>query len=138
MRNSRDHLGARFEVWTGESTWFWHVFNPHNNGGAVGVAATEADAIREACMAIEERCTSGCETTSSARLIIDFPTKGGAPSPLGGQSPVDESRTAFASQQGGTNCKPSNLYSNGVVGDPESCIMGDRLGIAGGHAGGGR
>jgi hypothetical protein len=72
MRNSRDHLGARFEVWTGESTWFWHVFNPHNNGGAVGVAATEADAIREACMAIEERCTSGCETTSSARLIIDL------------------------------------------------------------------
>lgn len=72
MRNSRDHLGARFEVWTGESTWFWHVFNPHNNGGAVGVAATEADAIREACMAIEERCTSRCGTTSSARLIIDL------------------------------------------------------------------
>ena len=44
MRNSRDHLGARFEVWTGESTWFWHVFNPHNNGGAVGVAANAAEA----------------------------------------------------------------------------------------------
>jgi hypothetical protein len=75
---------------------------------------------------------------AKATLVEKIPTKGGAPSPLGGQSPVDESRTAFASQQGGTNCKPSNLYSNGVVGDPESCIMGDRLGIAGGHAGGGR
>jgi hypothetical protein len=67
-----------------------------------------------------------------------MPTKGRAPSPLGVQSPVEESRTAFASRQGLTNCKPSNLYSNGVVGDPESCIMGDRLSIGGGHAGGGR
>jgi len=61
--------------------------------------------------------------------------------PLRVQSPVDELRAAFASREGLTNCKPSNLYSNGVVGDPESCIMADRLsiaGIAGGHAGGGR
>ena len=53
MRNSRDHLGARFEVWTGESTWFWHVFNPHNNGGAVGVATSASPAsgpeIRVTC-----------------------------------------------------------------------------------------
>jgi hypothetical protein len=26
-----------------------------------------------------------------------------------------------------TNCKPSNLYSNAVVGDSESCLMDDRL-----------
>ncbi len=35
-----------------------------------------------------------------------------------------------------TNCRPSNPYSNGVVGDTESCIMAHRLSIAGGHAGG--
>jgi hypothetical protein len=74
-------------------------------------------------------------------VVEKMPTKGKAPSPLRVQSPVDESRAAFASREGLTNCKSSNLYSNGVVGDPESCIMGDRLsiaGIAGGHAGGGR
>ncbi len=74
-------------------------------------------------------------------VVEKMPTKGKAPSPRRVQSPVDESRAAFASREGLTNCKPSNLYSNGVVGDPESCIMGDRLsiaGIAGGHAGGGR
>ena len=74
-------------------------------------------------------------------VVEKMPTKGKAPSPLRVQSPVDELRAAFASREGLTNCKPSNLYSNGVVGDPESCIMADRLsiaGIAGGHAGGGR
>ena len=73
--------------------------------------------------------------------VEKLPTKGKAPSPRRVQSPVDESRAAFASREGLTYCKPSNLYSNGVVGDPESCIMGDRLsvaGIAGEHAGGGR
>ena len=37
----------------------------------------------------------------------------------------------LASPDGLSNCKPSNLYSDGVVGDPESCIMGDRPSIAG-------
>ena len=72
-----------------------------------------------------------------ATVVEKIPTKGGAPSPLRIQSPVDESRVAFAAREGLTNCKPSNLYSNGVVGDPESCIMGDRLSIGGGHSGGG-
>ena len=34
---------------------------------------------------------------AKATLVEKIPTKSGAPSPLGGQSPVDESRTAFAS-----------------------------------------
>jgi len=78
--------------------------------------------------------------TVEARTTVvgKMPTNGGAPSSLGVRNPVEESRTAFASRQGLTNCKPSNLYSNGVVGDPDSCIMGDRLDIAGGHSGGGR
>jgi hypothetical protein len=73
-----------------------------------------------------------------ATVVEKIPTKSGAPSALPNQSPVDESRAAFASRDGLSNCKPSNLYSDGVVGDPESCIMGDRLSIAGGHSGGGR
>ncbi len=77
-------------------------------------------------------------TVEDKAVVEKMPTKGGAPSPLRVQSPVDESRAAFASREGLTNCKPSNLYSNGVVGDPESCIMGDRLSIGGGHGGVGR
>jgi hypothetical protein len=73
-----------------------------------------------------------------ATVVEKMPTKGGPPSPLRVQGPVDESRAVFASPEGLTNCKPSNLYSNGVVGDPESCIMGDRLSIGGGHGGAGR
>ena len=50
----RTHLGTRFEVWTGQQSWFWRLSDPARNGGSVGAAATEADAIREACIAIEE------------------------------------------------------------------------------------
>lgn len=73
-----------------------------------------------------------------AMVVKKMPATGGAPSPLGVQSSVEESRTGFSSRQDQTNCKPLELYSNGVVGDPESCIIGDRLSIAGGHNGGGR
>jgi hypothetical protein len=52
--------------------------------------------------------------------VEKLPTKGKAPSPRRVQSPVDESRAAFALREGLTNCKPSNLHSNGVVSDPES------------------
>jgi hypothetical protein len=47
-----------------------------------------------------------------ATVVEKMPTKGGAPSALPNQSAVDESRAAFASRDGLTNCKPSNLYSN--------------------------
>jgi hypothetical protein len=78
-------------------------------------------------------------TVADKAMAVDkMPTKGEVVSPLRIQSPVDESRVAFAAREGLTNCMPSNLYSNGVVGDPESCIMGDRLSIGGGHSGGGR
>jgi hypothetical protein len=66
-----------------------------------------------------------------ATVVEKMPTKGGVLSPLRIQSPVDESRVASAAREGLTNCKPSNLYSDGIVGDPESCIMGDRLSIGG-------
>jgi hypothetical protein len=64
MRIRRDHLGADFEVWTGGQSWFWCLLNPRRDGGAIGAAATEADAIREASVAIEEM---------SARQLEDVP-----------------------------------------------------------------
>ena len=50
----RDHLGTRFEVRTDRWTWFWRLVDPPLNRSAAGAAATEADAVREACIAIEE------------------------------------------------------------------------------------
>ena len=53
MRNE-NHLGIAFQIWSGPQTWFWFVVNPHRSGGAIGAAASEADAMREACLSIEE------------------------------------------------------------------------------------
>jgi hypothetical protein len=50
----RNHLGTSFTVWKRRQTWFWLVRSEHGNGGAIGTAATESEAIREACASIEE------------------------------------------------------------------------------------
>ena len=50
-----------FEVWACQGTWLWYVGNPERNGGTIGAAATETEAIREARSSIEEmsaRCVS--------------------------------------------------------------------------------
>jgi hypothetical protein len=49
-----NYLGVGFDIWTGQRTWFWSLVNPQLNGGVVGAAPTEAEALREARMAIEE------------------------------------------------------------------------------------
>ena len=48
MNSGKDQKGAGFEVWTSQESWFWMVSSPHANGGMIGAAATEAEAIREA------------------------------------------------------------------------------------------
>jgi len=53
MSRLRHYLGTDFEVWDGQPTWFWFVIDPYRDGGAIGAAATEADAIREACRSID-------------------------------------------------------------------------------------
>jgi hypothetical protein len=50
----RTHLGTRFEIWTGQQSWFWRISDPGRAAGSIGAAATETDAVREACRAIEE------------------------------------------------------------------------------------
>ncbi len=48
------HLGTSFTVWSRRRSWFWMVLNQNGNGGMIGTAATEAEAIRDACSSIEE------------------------------------------------------------------------------------
>jgi hypothetical protein len=55
--HSCSYLGATFEVWRNRDSWFWRVSDARRNGGTIGAAATEADAVRDACLSIEE---SGC------------------------------------------------------------------------------
>jgi len=73
MRSNRDHMGTGFDVWSGQANWFWFVVNPRRHGGAIGSAATEADAVREARAAIEEMTMLGSEDTPSLHLATDLP-----------------------------------------------------------------
>jgi hypothetical protein len=57
MRSRRHHLGIGFEVWGArddQPSWFWLVVDSRRSGGTIGSAATEADAISDACASIEE------------------------------------------------------------------------------------
>lgn len=54
--SSLSHNGNRFEIWHSERTWFWMIMSDYSGGGAIGVAASEAEAIREARRSIEEQC----------------------------------------------------------------------------------
>ena len=51
---SRTYLGTRFEIWSGERTWFWLVPDPFRDAGAIGTAASEAEAVDEARELIED------------------------------------------------------------------------------------
>ena len=51
--SSHRYLGASFEVWPQQQTWLWFVVTPLG-GGTIGAAATEAQAITDACSSIEE------------------------------------------------------------------------------------
>ena len=53
MDSTRQYLGTGFEVWAAQQSWFWFLDKPHGNGAAIGAAATEADAVRDACLTIE-------------------------------------------------------------------------------------
>jgi hypothetical protein len=55
---SRHYLGNRFEIWNSERAWYWLVDSPARGGGSIGVVLTEADAVGEACAAIEEICAA--------------------------------------------------------------------------------
>jgi hypothetical protein len=46
-------LKIGFKVWEDGESWFWVVVNLDSNGGTIGAAATEAEAIRDARSTIE-------------------------------------------------------------------------------------
>jgi hypothetical protein len=53
--HSSSHLEIGFKVWEDHhQCWFWLVTGPHSNGGSVGAAATEVEAIRDARSLIED------------------------------------------------------------------------------------
>jgi hypothetical protein len=47
-------MGNGFEVWNSQRTWFWFVADSRRDGGTIGVAPTEAEAVSEACSSIED------------------------------------------------------------------------------------
>lgn len=57
------YLGTDFEVWTGERIWFWRL----SEGDAIGVTATEAAAVSEACASIEEHRSKRKELSTTSR-----------------------------------------------------------------------
>lgn len=54
MRISKRHFGIGFDVWKSGQAWFWFAGNPHREGGTIGAAATESEAVRQARLSIEE------------------------------------------------------------------------------------
>ena len=54
MRISKRHFGIGFDVWKSGQAWFWFVRNPHREGGMIGAAATELEAVRQARLSIDE------------------------------------------------------------------------------------
>lgn len=61
MNNTRHYLGIDFEVWEAQQRWLWCLIDPHRDGGAIGAAASEIDAVREACLSIDEMMSSRAE-----------------------------------------------------------------------------
>ena len=42
-----------FKIWRRQRTWFWFVASQYGNGGTIGTAASEAEAIRAARASVE-------------------------------------------------------------------------------------
>lgn len=74
----RHHLGIGFEVWKAHQSWYWLVAGPGLNGGAIGAAATEASAMRDAYWSIEEMAASREDTTASREAIAPQDTESAA------------------------------------------------------------
>ncbi|MBV8450981.1 MAG: hypothetical protein JOZ29_01735 [Deltaproteobacteria bacterium] len=63
-----NYLGTSFEIWNGRHTWFWFVADACCTGAAIGAAANEAEAIREARLSIEEMAARRLSTTESLEI----------------------------------------------------------------------
>ncbi len=54
MSDLRRYQGIDFEIWDGQQTWFWFVIDPLCDGGAIGAAPSETEAVRDARLSIDE------------------------------------------------------------------------------------
>ena len=66
----RSYRGNSFTVWSRSRTWFWLVLDQQGSGGAIGTAASEAQAIGDARSSIEEM-TDGFPPIRSSPDHID-------------------------------------------------------------------
>jgi hypothetical protein len=64
QHDMRHHLGIDFEVWKAQDSWYWLVARAGLNRGAIGAAATEASAMRDALWSIEEMTALRNEMTA--------------------------------------------------------------------------
>lgn len=55
--NRRRHLGVEFAFWGSEGTWFWLLISASGQSGIIGASASEARAMRDAFLSIEEKLT---------------------------------------------------------------------------------
>jgi hypothetical protein len=53
MVMGKHHFDIGFKVWRRQRTWFWFVASAYGDGGTIGTAATEAEAIRAARASVE-------------------------------------------------------------------------------------
>jgi hypothetical protein len=68
-RERRVHHGIGFDLWTGQYTWFWKLADR----GAIGAALSQPQAVREACIAIDEllECDSRFDSIFSPETYCD-------------------------------------------------------------------
>jgi hypothetical protein len=59
-----------FEIWTRGGAWFWNVVDPQRNGGTIGAAATETEAIREARSSIEKMSARQARVATCSSLAM--------------------------------------------------------------------
>ena len=53
MRMHKTQCAMSFNLWTVQGTWFWSLVYPDRHGGAIGAAASMAEAVGEAQAVIE-------------------------------------------------------------------------------------
>ncbi len=72
MSDLRHYQGVDFEVWDGQQTWFWFVIDPDRDSGAIGAAASEIEAVRDACCSIDEMMFARCEPIGASGWEISL------------------------------------------------------------------
>ena len=68
MNNARHYRGVDIDVWEAQERWMWCVIHPHREGGAIGAAASEREAVCDACQSIDDMLAPRCDIA----LAVDW------------------------------------------------------------------